>query len=111
MKTLIQVNQLHKSYGSRTILDDASVTLTEKQKIGVIGRNGAGKSTLFRIITGGEQADSGGVVIDQYCNMSHLEQVAPFKDDETVLDFLMRSSEKEEWQKQLKNLAVMLTKV
>ena len=61
MAVLLQVNELHKSYGAVTILDAATASFGDDQKIGVIGRNGAGKSTLCRIITGHEAADSGSI--------------------------------------------------
>ena len=56
MTVLLQVNELHKAYGAVTILDDATASFGDDQKVGVIGRNGAGKSTLCRIITGHESA-------------------------------------------------------
>jgi ATPase subunit of ABC transporter with duplicated ATPase domains len=51
MPTLLQLSHLQKSYGLNKIFTDANLTISEKQKIGVIGRNGAGKSTLLKIIT------------------------------------------------------------
>jgi ATP-binding cassette subfamily F protein 3 len=97
MKVLIQVNDVRKAYGARVILDDASVSFGEDQKIGVIGRNGAGKSTLCKIIIGEEEADSGEVVKSADLRLSYLEQHDPYKMDETVLGFLMRYTGKEEW--------------
>ncbi len=52
MKVLLQLNNIHKSYGALVVLEDATVSFLENQKIGVIGRNGAGKSTLIDIFTG-----------------------------------------------------------
>lgn len=97
MKVLIQVNDVRKAYGARVILDDASVSFLEDQKIGVIGRNGAGKSTLCKIIIGEEEADSGEVVKSADLRLSYLEQHDPYTMDETVLGFLMRYTGKEEW--------------
>ena len=57
MSPLLQVNNLEKEYGGKTIFSGLSFSIFEKQKIGVIGRNGAGKSTLFKIILGQETAD------------------------------------------------------
>ena len=98
MKTLLQLNEIHKSYGARVILDDATVSFMENQKIGVIGRNGAGKSTLCKIITGHEEADGGTMIKSAELRLSYLEQHDPYKLDETVLGFLMRYTQKEEWQ-------------
>src|SRR3989338_4999501 len=98
MKTLLQLNNIHKAYGAHVILDDVTVTFGEDQKIGVIGRNGAGKSTLCKIITGHEDADSGTVNSSKDLRLSYLEQHDPYKLDETVMDFLMRYTGKEEWE-------------
>lgn len=98
MPTMLQVNHLKKSYGPRVILDDVTLTIAEKQKIGVIGRNGAGKSTLFRIIVGDEEANSGQVQIHDTTRLGYLTQHDPFDLEETVMDFLLRSTHKEEWQ-------------
>ena len=57
MKVLLQLSEIRKAYGANVILDGATVSFAENQKVGVIGRNGAGKSTLCKIITGAEEAD------------------------------------------------------
>src|SRR3990167_8153340 len=98
MKVLLQLNGIHKSYGAQVILDDATVSFLEDQKIGVIGRNGAGKSTLCKIITGEEEADAGTISKSEDLRLSYLEQHDPYSLDETVIGFLMRYSGKEEWQ-------------
>ena len=98
MKVLLQLSGIHKSYGARVILDDATVSFLEDQKVGVIGRNGAGKSTMCRIITGHEEADGGTVSRSTELRLSYLEQHDPYKLDETVIGFLMRYTGKEEWQ-------------
>ncbi len=97
-KALLQLQDLHKSYGPRAILDGASASFSTDQKIGVIGRNGSGKSTLCKIITGHEEADSGRISKSANLKLSYLEQQDPFRLDETVLSFLERYTHKEEWQ-------------
>ncbi len=96
-RTFIQISGLHKHYGSTAILDDASVAILDDHRIGVIGRNGAGKSTLCRIILGEEAADSGKISMHADMRLSYLEQKDPFRDGETVLDYLMRYSGCENW--------------
>lgn len=97
MAALIQVSRLHKQYGPRVLFDEAEVVISENQKFGVVGRNGAGKSTLFNIITGKEQADSGEVWLSPDLRLSYLEQKDTHLPGETVLDFLMRTTEQEDW--------------
>lgn len=98
MSTLLHITSLKKTYGSRVIFDDATVTIAEKQKIGVTGRNGAGKSTLFRMIVGEEECDSGEILIHKRTHIAYLEQNDVFELDETVLSFLQRYTKKPEWQ-------------
>ncbi|KKP36107.1 MAG: ABC transporter related protein [candidate division TM6 bacterium GW2011_GWF2_32_72] len=97
MTQLIQIKQLQKSYGTRVIFNNASVSFLEGQKIGVIGRNGAGKSTLCRMIVGQEEPDDGQIVKHASLRLSYLEQGNPFKSGETVLEFLERYSGQPEW--------------
>lgn len=95
---LIQVKDVEVHYGPRVILDKATCTFGYNEKIAVIGRNGAGKSTLCKLIIGEESPDRGSVKLGSDLRLSYLEQKDPFEPDETVLEFLMRYSGKQEWE-------------
>ena len=97
MSILLQVNNLSKEYGGQKIFSGLSFTVSEKQKIGIIGRNGAGKSTLFKIITGEEQADNGEVMISDESNIGYLKQNDEYLENESALDYLKRQSNRPEW--------------
>ena len=97
MPAILQLKNIHKAFGPRTIFDAANVTLNSEQKAGFIGRNGAGKSTLCKIIIGQEPADSGEVIQSADLRLSYLEQHDLFTPEETVLDFLQRHSGQEAW--------------
>ena len=97
MSTVIQVRGVTKRHGTQVILDRAHLSVARDQKIGVIGRNGAGKSTLFRVILGEVEPDEGDVVIHPEFRVAHLEQVPPYRLDETAGDFLARYSGKQPW--------------
>ena len=98
MATLLQVKDLHKTYGLRRILDGAGFSVAGQDHIGCIGRNGAGKSTLLRIIAGAETADSGEAVVMPQARLGIVEQLDDFKKDEDVLAYLERKSGKPEWE-------------
>ena len=87
---VLEVKNLHKSYGPQIIFEDASVSFSTEQKIGMIGRNGAGKSTLCKIILGEEESDSGRIIQGPGLRISYLEQHDAFQDEETAADFLVR---------------------
>ena len=48
-------------YSEKQLLSHISITISEGDKIGVVGRNGAGKSTLLRLLAGTEEADAGDI--------------------------------------------------
>ena len=60
---VLEVKDLHKSFGSKTVLDGLSFTVDEGSVFGFIGRNGAGKTTTMKIILGLLRADSGEVTV------------------------------------------------
>jgi ATP-binding cassette, subfamily F, member 3 len=96
-RIFFQISDLHKHYGTTPILDGASVAIMDDHRIGIIGRNGAGKSTLCRIILGEEQSDGGTISMHADLRLSYLEQKDPFRDGETVVDYLMRYSGCPDW--------------
>ena len=98
MANLLQVSGVSKSFDRQVILDDASFSVGERKKIAVIGRNGSGKSTLFNIITGLEEADSGTIVFGSHTQLGYLKQEDDFQEDDTVMSYLLRESDRESWE-------------
>lgn len=98
MVPFLQVNNLTKIYSGQTIFSGLSFSVFPKQKIGIIGRNGAGKSTMFRIVLGQEEADEGNVIISSEARVGYIEQENKFLAGESGLNYLLRSSAREEWQ-------------
>ncbi|MBL9122501.1 MAG: ABC-F family ATP-binding cassette domain-containing protein, partial [Planctomycetaceae bacterium] len=97
MGVLLQIKNLHKSYGHQVLLDGAEATLTDDVKVGFVGRNGAGKSTLLRIILGEEECEKGEIVRHPKLRLGYLRQHDPFLPGETALEFLMRDSGQPDW--------------
>ncbi len=56
---MLSVNNLSVYFTGKYLFDDVSFLITERDRVGLVGKNGAGKTTLLRIITGGQQAESG----------------------------------------------------
>jgi phospholipid/cholesterol/gamma-HCH transport system ATP-binding protein len=59
----IDVTDLHKSFGSQTVLDGIGLEVGEGETVAVMGRSGTGKSVLLKVLIGLEPADSGAVRI------------------------------------------------
>jgi ATP-binding cassette subfamily F protein 3 len=97
MPILLQAKDLSKEYSGQKIFSGLSFAVSDKQKIGVIGKNGAGKSTLFRIITSEETADSGDLIIHADASIGHLKQTEDWLEGESALKYLERQSGRPEW--------------
>ncbi|WP_406266206.1 ABC-F family ATP-binding cassette domain-containing protein [Nocardia sp. NBC_00881] len=61
MSNLINLEQVHKSFGITPLLDNVSLGVHAGERIGVVGLNGGGKTTLLEVLTGIEAPDSGRV--------------------------------------------------
>lgn len=89
---MLTLRQITLSRGNKVLLDNANITLYEKQKIGLIGHNGCGKSTLFDFLLGKLVADTGEYLINPQLSISHLSQQLP-DSDEKALDFVLHGDE------------------
>ncbi len=65
---------IDKAYGERVLLAKASLTITEGERVGVVGRNGAGKSTFAKILAGVEYPDGGSVAVRRGARVAFLAQ-------------------------------------
>ncbi len=64
MSSVLEVQNLNKSFGGVPVLEDVSFSVREGEVVALAGENGAGKSTIFKIVTGQLRQDSGTVVIE-----------------------------------------------
>ncbi len=83
---VLSCNNLNKSFGIDSILEDVSFTVNEGDKIGIIGINGTGKTTLFKIISGVYGYDNGDIYTAKDCEIGYLEQNMNFHSENTILD-------------------------
>ena len=60
----IVLENIHKSYGARSVVNRVSLSVAQGEVVGLLGPNGAGKTTTFYIATGLEKPDSGKVWLD-----------------------------------------------
>jgi ATP-binding cassette ChvD family protein len=72
--TVIEAQNLTKSYGDKLLFENLSFSLPPGGIVGIIGPNGAGKTTLFRMITGQETPDSGSIRIGDTVKLAYVDQ-------------------------------------
>jgi lipopolysaccharide export system ATP-binding protein len=61
---LLETKDLFKQYGGRTVVDDVSIVVHEREIVGLLGRNGAGKTTTFRMAIGMVTPQRGQVIFE-----------------------------------------------
>ncbi|WP_224489448.1 ABC-F family ATP-binding cassette domain-containing protein [Robertkochia flava] len=71
---IIELHNVGKSFGDKTILDKFDYTFKKGERIGIIGKNGTGKSTFLNILTGHLAPDSGKVVIGDTVKFGYYTQ-------------------------------------
>ncbi|WP_437130690.1 ABC-F family ATP-binding cassette domain-containing protein [Peptostreptococcus russellii] len=87
---MLSCNNVTKSFGVETILEDISFSISEGDKVGIVGVNGTGKTTLFKIITGIYGYDSGEIYTSKDCRMGYLEQNTNFHSDKTIYEEVLK---------------------
>ena len=78
---VIEIRNLAKSYGDKTLFEGISFSVPPQAKLGVIGANGLGKSTLVKIVMGTETQDEGEVIVGSTVKMSFIDQSRTVLDD------------------------------
>ena len=86
MVSYLQVQNLTRSVGDKTLFRDLCFSIGEGQKVGLIAKNGTGKSTLLNILGGKDQADEGQVVFHNDLRIGYLEQTPNYPLDLTVIE-------------------------
>jgi ATP-binding cassette subfamily F protein uup len=86
LMALFTLRSVRKDFGIKEILRDASFSLEEGDKVGLIGTNGSGKSTLLKMIAGLEPIDGGDLWVNAGAKIVYLPQQPDLDDDRTVLE-------------------------
>ena len=84
-RTVIELENVSASAGSRQIVRDFTYTVRRKDRLAILGPSGAGKSTLLDVFSGRLEPDKGSVTIGQTVKIGYLTQ------DTAEMDTRMRS--------------------
>ncbi|GGZ99418.1 ABC-F family ATP-binding cassette domain-containing protein [Streptomyces echinoruber] len=94
---LVNVENVSKVYGTRTLLDGVSLGVSEGDRIGVVGRNGDGKTTLIRMLAKLEEADAGRVTHAGGLRLGVLTQHDSLDPEATVRHEVVGDMADHEW--------------
>ena len=82
--SILSIQNIQVSFGGPAILENLSLKIQPKERIGLLGRNGAGKSTLMKLIAGEILADSGEINKSSSLKVARLVQDVPTGTDGTI---------------------------
>ena len=94
MESLLQIENLTKSYGDRLLFGDITFGVNEGDKIGLIAKNGTGKSTLLKIICDKEPFDDGKITFRKDIKVGYLEQIPDLNPESTIIETCMGNYDK-----------------
>ncbi|KHE71744.1 ABC-F family ATP-binding cassette domain-containing protein [Halobacillus sp. BBL2006] len=84
--SLLSVDHISKSYGDKDLFKDLSFTISNQQRIGLIGVNGTGKSTLLKVLAQIEKGDTGHLDHAKDFTVEYLPQEPALDEEKTVLE-------------------------
>ena len=90
MTNLINLENVSKTWGLKTLLDGVSLGVQTGDRIGVVGLNGGGKTTLLEVLTGIEEPDAGRVSHNSNLRMAVVTQRAELDPDDTIADVVVK---------------------
>lgn len=83
---LLAATNIAHAFGTRIILDGATLSIEAGERIGIVGRNGQGKSTLMKAMAGVMKPDSGDIAVAKNARVGYLKQDPDLDPEETLRD-------------------------
>lgn len=86
---VISLQNIEKSYSTRLLFKEVSMTFTTEKRLGLVGINGTGKSTFLKILAGQMEADKGTIERNGKASIHYLAQTPDFDAESTLLEAVL----------------------
>ncbi|MFN7271103.1 MAG: ATP-binding cassette domain-containing protein [Gammaproteobacteria bacterium] len=107
---LLRLDSVSLAFGSRPLLEQASLQVGERERVCLVGRNGEGKSSLLRLVSGGAVPDDGAVWLRPGAKLATLAQDLDAVHDGLVADIVrggLPADAGEDWETEHRVAAIM----
>ncbi|WP_039019150.1 ABC-F family ATP-binding cassette domain-containing protein [Halocynthiibacter namhaensis] len=91
---MLKLEDITYSVAGRTLVENASVTIPEGHKVGLVGRNGTGKTTLFKVIYGEMPLEGGAVSLPKRARIGGISQEVPSSETNLIDTVLAADTER-----------------
>ena len=83
---IISLSNVSKAFGTQVLVENATLSVNARDRIGVLGANGTGKTTLLRLMSCLDEPTGGDVHVARGTRLGFLEQEPPCRGHGSVLD-------------------------
>jgi len=83
---MISLNEIVVRFGGFELFNNISLTISDGEKVALVGRNGSGKSTLLKLLMGIEKPEMGRVEVPKNMSVGYLPQQMKTTNDRSVLE-------------------------
>ncbi len=90
---LLTLRDINLTFGSTPLLSGSELSVSERDRVCLVGRNGSGKSTLLKVAAGLVEPDSGEIFVQPGTTVRYLPQEPDFQDFKTTFDYAQAGCE------------------
>ena len=84
MASAFSFNDVTIFYSEKMLFNNTTLTISDGDRIGVVGKNGSGKSTFLRLLAGVEKPDTGSITVQRNMSVAYLPQTPVLREDATT---------------------------
>ena len=86
MASAFSFNDVTIFFSEKMLMNNVNLTISDGDRIGVVGKNGSGKSTFLRLLAGLEKPDEGSISVQRNMSIAYLPQTPELRQDATITE-------------------------